>query len=350
MDELLKYLLLRIALYILLIEFLCILLGCLLIVIVKFYNRWSEAKTKKDQDEISSIIQKTIFGKDDVHKIEIPSHFCDHNNLVEVLERYDRHFIDSRWVELKETIVKKYLVSKAKAAISSYFWIQRLLAARTFLLCPSIAQEDELRKLLNDSRYLVRVTAAVCITKTPYKKLFYEMLQKMKSETDLSQFPYRDALVSSSEQVFGWLKEILLTEKDPEIQAICLDAVSTRFSPDLFPILSSYLDSENKNCRIFAIKGLSNIPSPKTIEILENKLTDKEPDIRLETVKSLEKLYAVTSIDKLATVLRDPDWNVRLQAAMTLKGFGSQGLRILSEQQPKDHFAYQISQYALALH
>lgn len=349
MDALIRYLLFRITWKILLIELLIMVVCVIGIILIKNITRWRTRRTERLQNKLSNIIEAKLFNEEKLD-LSIPPHLLDFRNVVEVLEKFDQLFNDSRWLELKEKVIDQYLIQQAQRYATNRSWFKRQLAARCYFLCPKKASEEILGKLLNDPKYLVRVVAAVCITKTPHKDLFYKMLVKMSQETALSQFPYRDALVQIDQEKFLWLESILAKETNPALIAICLDVLSTRYSGNLLPLIRPFLNAENRECRILSIKALGNIPSSETVDLLTSHLVDSDWEVRTEVIQGLYKLHAVQTIPQLKSLLNDPIWWVRLQCALTLKNFGKEGLEILHAQDKvREPMGYEIAQYALAL-
>lgn len=350
MDALLRYILYHIAFTLLTLEIVLMVSCCLAIIIIKLITKWSMNRRKLIQEQISSIIQTALLNEQPLESIIIPDKFCQFRNLVEVLEKFDQRFNDKRWTDIKEFIVSTYLGSKIENYTSSFSWFKRQLAARACLLCPHKAEENILKKLLDDSRYLVRVTAAVCITQTDYRHLFYEVLQKMSHETALSQFPYRDALMQINQEKYQWLELLLKEETDPAIVAICLDILTTRYTRNMLDIVKPFVNVENRVCRTLAIKALGNIPSSESIQLLKSHLIDSDWEIRAECLIGLQKLYAIQTIPEIRYLLNDPVWWVRLQAALALKNFGKQGIDVLNSQEVnQEPLAHEIAQYTLAL-
>lgn len=350
MDALLRYSLYQIAFSLLIFEVCLMLFFCVAIIFTKLISRWIQRKRVSRQKQISKIIESYLFDQKSIDTLEIPKNLRQFRNLVETLERFDQLFSDPRWIEIKERILKKYMTSKVRSNASSRFWFRRQLAARCLLLSPKNADPVLLNQLLDDPRYLVRVSAAVCITQTHHKELFFKVIRKMSEETELSRFPYRDALIQIDEAQYRWLEELLKKETNKEVVAICLDILSARYSGNLLPLVKPYVNDPDAHCRKLAIKALGNIPHPEAIELLMDHLNDPDWNIRAEAVMGLQKLYAVQAIPKLRELLNDPVWWVRLQAGLTLKGFGKEGVEVLATQSkalaPK---AYEIAQYTLAM-
>lgn len=350
MDALLRYTLYRIAFSILFIELALMLLCCFAIIIIKLITKRKQKQQDKDQAEIRSLIDSYLLNNKSLETFHIPKKIGSFRNILESVETYDHLFTDKRWQDIKDKIVSQYLNPEVKRYASSYSWFKRQLAARALLLDSKNENPQILEKLLDDPRYLVRVAAATALLRTESKDLFEKAIKKMSLESPESQFPYRDALMQSDEQKFKWLLQLLQSTHDKKIQAICLDVLSTRTSGNLFPIVKSFIHDPDVKCRTFAIKALGNIPTIESKEILMQKLDDSDSHIRAESVMSLHKLYALEAIPKLQIALSDPVWWVRLQAALALKAFGEEGLKILnSKDLDKDSAAFEIAQYALAI-
>lgn len=349
MDALLRYSLYQIAFSLVVFEIYLMLFCCVVIIITKLITRWSQNRRISRQAQIGKIIETSLFDQKPIDTLKIPRKLLDFRNLVESLEKFDQLFSDPRWIEIKEHILKKYMLPKVKAEASSRFWFRRQLAARCLLLSPNHADPHLLNKLLDDSRYLVRVSAAVCITQAHHKELFYKVIHKMSQETELSRFPYRDALIQVDEEKYRWIEELLKKETNKEVIAICLDILSARYSGNLLPLVKPFVNDPDANCRKLAIKALGNIPSLEAIQLLMDHLNDPDWNIRAEAIVGLQKLYAVQAIPKLRSLLNDPVWWVRLQAGLTLKGFGKTGLEVLATQSKELPKAYEIAQYTLAM-
>jgi hypothetical protein len=350
MDALLRYTVYQIAFSLLIFEVCLMLFCCVAIIITKLITRWIHKRRVSKQAQIGKIIESYLFDQRPIDTLVIPRGLRQFRNLVETLEKFDQLFSDPRWIEIKEHIIKKCMLSKVKGEASSRFWFSRQLAARCLLLSPRLAEASLLNQLLDDPRYLVRVSAAVCITQTHHKELFYKVIQKMSEETELSRFPYRDALIQVDGEQYRWIEELLKKEKNKEVIAICLDILSARYSGNLLPLIKPYVNDPDANCRKLAIKALGNIPSLEAIQLLMSHLDDPDWNIRAEAIVGLQKLYAIQAIPKLRELLNDPVWWVRLQAGLTLKGFGKEGLEVLATQskelKPK---AFEMAQYTLAI-
>lgn len=328
---------------------------CLLIVITKLITRYFHRIKKQQKDQLSSSIESALFPVKDakpnpIDNFSLPKGSYDFQNWIESLESFEQRFTDERWIELKKQLVDKYVVEDAKRYVPSRSWIKRQLSARAFLLYPEKASDEELHQLINDPKHLVRVFAAVAITKLHSKALFYEVLKRMSEETPLSRFFYRDALVQCDQEKFNWMEELLNKEEDPNIIAMILDVLSTRCTSNLLPAIRPYTHSPDRTCRILAIRALGNLSDDDSIMLLMEHLEDSDWEIRSESIQGLKKQHVKKAIPQIAELLNDPIWWVRLQAANALKTFGEEGKKILESQDPvKKPLAHEIASYSLAL-
>lgn len=355
MDSLLSYLLFRIAIQIMVLELIVMLVCCLLIIATKLITRYLHRIKKQQQDDLSNAVESALFSVKDakpnpIDNFSLPKGTYEFKNWIEVLESFEQRFTDERWVDLKKQLIDKYVVDDAKRNVPSKSWIKRQLSARAFLLYPEKASDEEMSKLINDPKHLVRVFAAVAITKLHSRPLFYEVLKKMSEETPLSRFFYRDALVQCDQEKFNWMEELLNKEPDPNIIAMILDVLSTRCTSNLLPAIRPYTHSPDRTCRILAIRALGNLSDDDSIHLLMEHLEDSDWEIRSESIQGLKKQHVKKAIPQMAELLDDPIWWVRLQAANALKSFGPEGRKILESQDPVTKpLAHEIAAYSLAL-
>jgi hypothetical protein len=350
MDALLRYTLYDISITLLLAEISILWFSCALIIVIKWMTKWSTRRKNNIQEKLHQIINEHLIHPTDMDKVKIPRGLRQFRNLVEVLEKYDNLFDDPCWKTLKEKIISFYLLPKVKSYAYSLSWIKRQLAARSLLLCPPLASDALLEKLLDDPKYLVRIAAAICIIKKSSHSLFLKVITKMSQETALSQFPYRDALIEASQEQYQWMASLLSSTSDKSILAICLDVLSSRYSAYLLPLIKPFVVDSDLLCRTLAIKALGSISDPESIAMLTERLKDPHWQIRVEAIQGLHKLYATETIHQLQPLLSDGTWYVRLQAALALQSFGKKGVDILASQVKEiNPLAYEIAKYALAL-
>jgi HEAT repeat protein len=347
MDYLLRYALFKVAVMILLFELAVLILCTVAIIAIKWWFKRKKRKDEATQDELTNYITQSYFSGS---YQKIPSQLNQIGPIVEALEKFDQRVQDEKWEKVKLEIIEKTCLSKAKSYVNSFFWKERQLAARVFFLAPKFATNQELLTLLKDSKYLVRVVAASTITRMDSKELLFEMVRQMAKEPSLSRFAYRDALLQMNDVKFGWLQELVVQDKDPNVQSICLDVFGQRSTKDLTSVLINFIYGQNSDHKLFAIKALKSTPGRAANDVLIHCLNDKDWKIRAEALQSLNAQSANALIDQIRELLKDPEWFVRLQAALVLKNLGEPGIKTLSLQTPhSNQLAHEISQYVLSL-
>lgn len=351
MDSLLSYLLFRITIKIILIELAIVAICCLIIAITKLITRFLTTRRKRLQETISQSIENALFPLDASQegRFFLKKKSYGLRNFVEVLESYEQRFRDDRWMELKKNIWEKHLEKDAKAFKNSFSWIKRQLAARAYRLYPEKADNKTLKNFIEDKKNLVKIVGATIIPKTPYKDLLHKMLQIMSQETSLSQFFYRDALVQADSEKFKWMEDFLHHEQNPKIIAILLDVLSTRYTANLFPLIRPFTISEDRACRILAIRAIGSIGTEESVKILMERLSDSDWEVRTESILGLKHQHEARAIPRFSELLNDPIWWVRLQAAKALESFGSIGDQILRSQSKETPNAFEMASYVLSL-
>lgn len=347
MDELLKYVLHELAMELFYLE-LIVIIGCLIAVVcIKLYYKMIRNRNAVIQNFLTAMISDQIAGLKQIDAI--PLRYRSFKNLLMVLEEFEKKITDKEWIEIRNKLQRRYLFKIAKRYLSNPSWIKRQLAARCFLLNPSTIEKKQLATLLKDKRFLIRVIAANIITKSPYRDLFFEVIRTMDRETRLTRYPYRDLIINSDSEKFEWILELLKTNPPSSICAICLDLLSTRTTTNIFPLLLPFIYGEDKECRFLAVKILKTMPSKESKDILFHCLNDLDWEIRAESLKSLDPALSKQWMPTIQELLHDSVWLVRLQAALLLKNLGNEGLKILSEMNPKkEPEAYEIARYVLA--
>lgn len=349
MESLVRYAFFNLTLKVLFLEFIIISFLILGIVFLKIFYQYKGRREKRIKDDISKRINEALLQNVSC-EVKLPRQLRNFRILTQILDNFNHRITDPIWQGIKENIIDGYLFKMAKQNMKSFFWRKRQLAANCFLLCPAKAKKEDIFLLLQDPKFLIRIPAAFCATRMPYRDLFYEVIKKMSEEKSLARFSYRDALLQSDAEKYQWIEDLLKTKPNFAVAAICLDLLSERVIHHLFPVIIPYIYKEDYECKILAVKALKNYSSEESIEVLMNCLQNQTWEIRSESLKILSSLYAKKAIPKVEVLLNDPIWFVRLQAALALKNLGSEGLKILSNQNTATQpLAYEISEYVMSL-
>ncbi len=88
-------------------------------------------------------------------------------------------------------------------------------------------------------------------------------------------------------------------------------------------IILPYLNDNDENIRIEAIKALKHVKDDKKVNLLIHSFEDKDEDVRYEAVKSLSKIKNLKAVDSIAQLLWDDSYLVQKKALEVLRKIGN---------------------------
>lgn len=91
-----------------------------------------------------------------------------------------------------------------------------------------------------------------------------------------------------------------------------------------------YINDEDKEKRIAAIKAMGKNGDIRYIGYVERSLEDDQWEVRAAAAKTLGSIQDPSSLDKLIRILSDREWWVRYNAANSIMSM-KDGIRILKE-------------------
>ncbi len=334
--------------YFLIFELLLLALGILVIV---FYHKivW-EKKRKRDNavKTLTTYIISNIYSSNEKFSLKLSEETTEPHLLLQVIESINKKILDSYWIQIRDSIVEKYLINTARNWTKSVFWYRRSFAARTFSLHSESQDEDAIIYLLRDSIQLIRIQAVKAAMKFKTKRTINELINQMSIEKRFSKYIYRDPLISGDEFIYSVIKERLFNDKDEKIIMVCLDLLTTQIDTNVFSIAKNYVHSENLELKLTAIRAIANYPTAESAKILYSLYDDKDWQARAIVAKSLAIWHSTDSIPVLEKLLFDDNWWVKLNAALTLSKIGDEGKEILKEQNSNSK-AFVVANYVLSL-
>ncbi len=337
-----------ILIYFILAEVAILFITIIYIAILRIFSPYLEKRNQKIQSELSSLIishltqvqQKSISFSSPL--------FTSYNNLLQVLENFEKRFKDDAWNKIKDEICRRYLLPHARKRVMSWFWKKRLFAARILALSPQTEDASGIALLIRDPLFLVGSHAIRAAISLETKELLFRVLDKMHL---LSGYPYyfcRDLLLRGSNKLFNWIEEFASESKSMTFHLTLLDLLSTKTYPLISLDLTEDLDTKNPERRLCGIRLLSRNPQPYSKDVLLKALEDKNDEIRAEAARGLHYFPEAICFEKLNHALNDKVWDVRLGAGMALKRMGEVGSAILKKQDSTKHLeAYEVAHYVL---
>lgn len=332
------------ALFVFVLE-LMVLIGLLFLIFIKHAtsNVFAHRLLRK-KELIANFVLRRLNNK----KASMPD--FSQKNLLSVLESFNYKFNGMDWIQLKQELVERYLLPKARRYANSFFWERRNFAARIFALMPLPKDEEIICKLMDDPKFLVRSFAGMALTTLESSKGIRKILEHMSEEIGYAHYFFRDVLAESSQHNLSLVAACSIENKETKFHLSCLEVLSLKTSSANIAFLSQDLLSHNPKVRLAALKVLNRNPFKKLPSILLNSLEDPDEGVRLEAVLGLTHFKSEKALIYLKRHLSDVSWKVRSGSAIALRKLGVEGIAILNNQTPlKDHLAYEAAQYALQL-
>lgn len=335
---------------IILISEMILILSCLLAIVVYYFlSAYKEKKHRLSQGRLKAIFMDILLEKKKLDSLSLSNQGFILEDLLIVVESFNRCFSDEKWLALKEKVLSPKIMERARRLTKSSNWIKRNRGIRLLSLLPNLQHESLVISLINDPSPLIRIPAAVYGVQLGTKRVIKTILERIVKESEWGRCPYKDALIHGKLVVYQIIEQIFYEETDEAIKSVCLDVLSTHVNEGLSPLLKNYLHTDNIKDKVSIVKILSRFPNKETFHWLLNFLLDEHWQVRAQAAQGLGFLLEKSSISELSKVLQDPIWQVRLEAALALKQM-KEGYKILSRQDPDIHLeAYQAAQYVLAL-
>lgn len=336
-------------LIVLLLEILALILCFATLVVERVFSFFSNKRKKRQMDHLSSLILTSLQSSKKSFP-KIPAQLQKLPLLTFVISSFDSRFQGGRWEEIKQEMVSKLALPRARRWAKSLFWRKRFIAAKCFAFYSQPQDKVTILKLLRDRSFLVESAAALAIVKQEKLDYLELLLKKMSSPSAYSRLYFKDILLQGSNSVFFHIEKILNSSKIPEIQIACLEILSARSTPLHSPFIKKEAKSKNLKLRLACITLHAHNAQTYSEEVLQKALSDEEVAIRRQAAFGL-RLYASKSTkEKLIKALEDEDWFVRLNAAKALQRMGDMGEKALKAQlHAKSTKAQQVASYVLYL-
>ncbi|MBF8263782.1 MAG: hypothetical protein HW387_1447 [Parachlamydiales bacterium] len=249
--------------------------------------------------------------------------------LLEVLESFNDRFHGNEWEAIKRPVAEEYLLPTARKWARSIFWKKRNQAARSFVLCPTIEDEKNILRLMDDRTFLVHHKATIAAIELESQAGIRKALVAIRCKAGSSRVFYRDALIGASHAA---AEKMIAAGNEPALRLACLDVLSGKSWALPIPFLKTDLRSKNTALRRLAIRTLVRNPVADCIEILIDALKDQDEEVRCDAAKGLQIYSPLANLDCLIEALHDPSWFVRIEAARALKLAGATGKALLKKQ------------------
>ena len=279
---------------------------------IHFFFR--DRKQKKARESIAHFFTERLKGQ----KEPYPKAFRERRLLLEQLERFDQKFTHTEWYQIKEEVIQKFLLQRARRYAKSFFWKKRLFAARCFVLLPDLKDEKALCLLVNDSYSKVKLCAARALISLESACGIRRVLESVSTSSGYVYYMLCDILQKSSQNV---LKMLVKDASEPLLQKACLKVLATQVVTVPIPFLQKYLDSSDREDKLLAIEVLSHNPTQDAEKILLKFLED--PSVQKRAIQGLGRVGAEEGIKRLQAILaKEEDQIIQVEAAKALQALG----------------------------
>ena len=119
---------------------------------------------------LKQLFTQAIQNKYILHIKDIDSNLLHYQDLLAVVETFDRIFLDSIWLATKRNFINEYLKEKGDRLLLSSNWKHNLLGLRCIGLDPKrLVSENTILPLLNHPKYTVRLLAGSAMVRAEKK-------------------------------------------------------------------------------------------------------------------------------------------------------------------------------------
>lgn len=334
--------------YLLFFEIVVIIALVTFLVLGSLYTSRKNKKRAERQKNMKALILKGLKGGQEINPDQL-MRLGDEFDLLVCLNFFNDLFQTVEWSAIKEKLLTDRIMKKARKWVNASSYLVRQKAACFLKLKEDPQDEKKLIQLLNDPNSLVRIESALAITQMSSPSLIEALINRMKSESKLAIYPYRDALIHAHKKTFEVVQSLFEKSEDPEFRSCCLDILSWYPTKKLIDQLRLQVNTLSEKDLLAYVKALLNFPGEETMQSLLSLLKHPDWQVRAAAAHGLGVLELQEALFNLAELLEDSIWQVRMEAALSLKKMGEEGLSILHKQDPDISLrAYEAARYALA--
>jgi hypothetical protein len=238
--------------------------------------------------------------------------------------------------ELAELVRSDPWFRAGVARAGSVLWWRRLEAARLLAELGTVADEDDVRRLLGDPQPAVRIGASSALRRSPSPALVELVLQELPDQP-LVVRSYQLGLLKDQWQVTRAALAPRL-RADASLLALphWINVAEALALPELLDLVLRLHDHPSVGVRIAVARALRTYFHPATAGVLARLLADHDWRVRAQAARALGLLGDQAAVPALAAHLVDPAWWVRFRSALALGQLGERGRRALREARELD--------------
>lgn len=328
-------------LYLLELEIVFLLACNILIVARRVYFYFTKNRSKRRQKILSHLILEFLKRQRLVHPIPKSTRWLQ--DLIVVLESFDRNFSDENWFAIKRLCVTDHLLPLARKWAKSSRWKLRLAAAKSFSMVPKKEDRDPILALLLDKSFAISSYAAKAVIGIENEEGLKIILKQCSHHQSFTACFYKDLFAKSSKRVH----EILVRMgANLEVQKTLLYILSKQPLDFSLPFLDHALMSKDGETRKIALKFFGNHMDHFSYSKVLPFLEDPYSAVRLEAIQIIQHFINPEILGKLIAILQSEDtFEVRMAAAYAIKKIGREDLLKNQEEERANNIVTYILEF-----
>lgn len=295
------------------------------LVFEKMYTSIKEILEQKYLKEVSAYLDELIYRLDEenINEIEIEKirMFMKHKIRREIVEDRMVYYFEN----FKGILTKKLTKICEDIGLIDYE-IEKLKHKDLYkvaLACKNLGEfrsRKAIHPLLNliaNPSTDVKYNVLLALAKIGDEEAFIEAFKKLSKTIPLNE----RSLIEIADNFEGdklYVYKSLIHIDDDFISSIFIKSAGNYKDMALADDIASFLNTENKEKKIAALRALGNMGDNRYVEAMINLLNDKEWEVRAVAAKVLGQIQDSRALLPLVKALSDQQWYVRYNAAYSL--------------------------------
>lgn len=305
-----------------------------------------ENKEKKYKIVFENDVENFLKNQKNFKELKIE--YLEIINLV-ISEKLQKYHDDEEYIsKIQQELVDELLMPKIIRYYNSKDFMKRYNVVLSLSHAHDVLKyEKELIKLINDSRLIVKLNAAIIGCKHATSDIVEAIIKLISKERD----HVKKSLVLVLEQDDTFKKlvfEKLKNSQDPYYSISCYTLLHLNKDDKYFYELTKRdVKSNFESLKLEALEAMIAIDDDDSHEYILSLLKSPDWKVRNKIFKAFKKYNIRWAIDKLGNFVNDDSAWVRGSAIETLVSFGEEGNKILNSLSKNNEIANDIKYYRM---
>ncbi|MFX1295658.1 MAG: HEAT repeat domain-containing protein [Promethearchaeota archaeon] len=172
----------------------------------------------------------------------------------------------------------------------------------------------QLREMLKDEDFKVRVASVGAIAKLRSKEDLPQLRERLKDEDSKVRVASVEAIAKlRSKEDLPQLRE-RLKDEDSKVRVASVGAIAKLGSKEDLPQLRERIKDEDSKVRLASVEAIAKLRSKEDLPQLRETLKDKEHEVRVSAIEAIAELDSKKALSQLKEMLKDKDYKMRVSA------------------------------------